>query len=98
MNIAGLRVTVVGAGIGGMATAVLLSRAGAAVVVLERVPEITAVGAGLLLQPNGLAVLDGMGLAGPLRAAGFTAAQSTVRRPDGAAISTVRVPDFGPGL
>jgi len=57
MDLTGARVTVVGAGIGGMATALLLARVGAAVTLLERSAEIRAVGAGILLQPNGLAVL-----------------------------------------
>jgi 2-polyprenyl-6-methoxyphenol hydroxylase-like FAD-dependent oxidoreductase len=99
MDLAGLRVTVVGAGIGGMATSLLLARAGAAVSLHERVAEIAAVGAGLLLQPNGLAVLDGLGVDGPLRADGYAATDGVpVRAPDGRPISSLHVPDFGPGL
>jgi hypothetical protein len=54
---ADLAVVVAGAGIGGAATALLLARAGARVTLCERVAS--AVGAGILLQPNGLAVLTG---------------------------------------
>ena len=98
MDLPSARVTVVGAGIGGMAAALLFARVGASVVLLERSPEIRAVGAGILLQPNGLAVLDALGLAGPLRDAGHQTAVLSVRGPSGAPISTLRTPDFGPGL
>ncbi|WP_448628478.1 FAD-dependent oxidoreductase [Geodermatophilus sp. URMC 64] len=99
MDLAGLRVTVVGAGIGGMATSLLLARAGAAVALHERVAEIAAVGAGLLLQPNGLAVLSGLGVDGPLRTGGYATADGVpVRTTDDRPLSSLHVPDFGPGL
>ena len=98
MDLTGTRVTVVGAGIGGMTAALLFARMGAAVVVLERSPDIRAVGAGLLLQPNGLAVLSALGMDGPLRAAGHAVAAASVRGPTGTPVSTLRVPDFGDGL
>jgi 2-polyprenyl-6-methoxyphenol hydroxylase-like FAD-dependent oxidoreductase len=98
VDITSLRTTIVGAGIGGMTAALLLARAGAAVLLLERAAEIRAVGAGILLQPNGLAVLSGLRLDGALRGTGHAMTATAVRGPDGAAISTVRVPDFGPGL
>jgi 2-polyprenyl-6-methoxyphenol hydroxylase-like FAD-dependent oxidoreductase len=98
MDLRTTRVTVAGGGIGGMAVAVLLARAGASVVLMERAAEVRAVGAGILLQPNGLAVLAGMGVEGPLWAGGHAMAAVSVRRPDGTAISTLRVPDLGPGL
>ena len=91
-------VVVVGAGIGGMATAVLLARAGASVTLLERSPEIRAVGAGILLQPNGLAVLTGLRLDGPLRSAGRSVDGAVLRSVDGRIISELGVPSYGPGL
>ena len=53
---------VIGAGIGGLAVAVALARRGVSVTVLEQAPEITEVGAGLQVSPNGLAVLRALGL------------------------------------
>ncbi|MGI5132633.1 FAD-dependent oxidoreductase [Pseudonocardia sp. CA-107938] len=94
----GLDVVVSGAGIGGMTAAVLLARAGATVTLLERVAEVRAVGAGILLQPNGLAVLTGAGLDGPVRAAGRLVGSVVVRGPAGEPISEFAVPEFGPGL
>lgn len=61
---------VVGAGFGGLALASLLAEAGRSVVVLERRPALAPEGVGLVLQPNGLAVLDRLGLMEPLLAAG----------------------------
>lgn len=50
-------IAIVGAGTAGLATATLLARQGWSVEVLERVPQLQPVGAGILLQPSGLAVL-----------------------------------------
>ena len=94
----GQHVAVVGAGIGGLATAVLLARAGATVTLLERAPAITAVGAGILLQPNGLAVLGGLGLDGPLRAAGHRMDGATIRTAGGRTVTAIGVPAYGEGL
>lgn len=62
MDINNLNVSVVGAGIGGLATALVLARQGARVTVLEQAEQIKEVGAGLQISPNGLAVLDALGL------------------------------------
>jgi salicylate hydroxylase len=66
MSIQGRNVLVAGGGIAGMAASLLLGNAGASVTMIERVAEPEAAGAGLLLQPNGLAVLSALGLDGKL--------------------------------
>lgn len=53
---------VVGAGIGGLTTALALRRRGIAVRVLEQADRITEVGAGIQLGPNAMAVLSRLGL------------------------------------
>lgn len=53
---------IAGAGIAGLATAILLTRQGQQVSVFEQVADPTPVGAGLLLQPSGQAMLHGLGL------------------------------------
>ncbi|HWM04092.1 MAG TPA: NAD(P)/FAD-dependent oxidoreductase [Actinophytocola sp.] len=98
MTVAHVDVVVVGAGIGGMAAALLLARAGASVSLLERTATPAAVGAGILLQPNGLAVLTGLGLAEQLEQVGHRVRASTVRGSGRSPIATLAVPDFGAGL
>jgi 2-polyprenyl-6-methoxyphenol hydroxylase-like FAD-dependent oxidoreductase len=56
------RIGVVGAGYAGTAAACFLADAGHEVVVFERVAEPSPVGAGILLQPTGMAVLERLGL------------------------------------
>jgi len=66
----GQQVTVLGAGVGGLTTAIALARRGAAVTVVEQAPAIVEVGGGLQISPNGVAVLDGLGLGDAARRVG----------------------------
>lgn len=60
--IEGRDVTVLGAGIAGLAAATALAAGGARVRILEQAPVIREVGAGLQITPNGMAVLKALGL------------------------------------
>lgn len=62
MQLDSLRVIVVGGAIGGSTTALLLAKAGAHVTLLERIAHPRAVGAGIAIAANGMAVLEGLGL------------------------------------
>lgn len=62
MNLIGQEITVLGAGIGGLTVARALALRGAQVRVLEQAAEVTEVGAGLQISPNGGAVLRALGL------------------------------------
>ncbi len=64
----GREITVLGAGVCGLASALALAARGARVRVLEQAPEITEVGAGLQISPNGVAVLEALGLGERARA------------------------------
>lgn len=57
-----LRIAVIGCGTAGPAAATLLSRQGHDVVLFERAAECKAVGAGFLLQPSGMSVLQELGI------------------------------------
>lgn len=56
------RVSILGGGIGGLATALALARRGIEVELFEQAPVLTAVGAGIQISPNGVAVLHALGL------------------------------------
>ncbi len=62
-----LEIAVAGAGPGGLAAALALTRAGHRVVVYEQFDAPKPVGSGLILQPTGLAVLDWLGLGETIR-------------------------------
>ncbi|MBT6299346.1 MAG: NAD(P)-binding protein [Rhodobacteraceae bacterium] len=62
MRITGKKIIVIGGGIGGLAAALALARLGAVVTVLEQTAEISDMGAGLQISPNGFVVLDALGL------------------------------------
>src|ERR1700704_5062683 len=53
---------IIGGGIGGVATAVALRRAGIDAIVYERAPRMREVGAGMMLWPNTTRVLRELGL------------------------------------
>ena len=80
MTLKNTSVLILGAGIAGLALARALALRGAEVTVLEQAPEITEVGAGLQISPNGFAVLRGLGLDGPLRATRAPVARRVVLR------------------
>jgi salicylate hydroxylase len=66
-----MRVLVVGGGIGGLATGIALAQRGHSVSVLEQAPELSEVGAGLQIAPNGWRVLEALGVTPLLRATLF---------------------------
>jgi 2-polyprenyl-6-methoxyphenol hydroxylase-like FAD-dependent oxidoreductase len=63
-------VAVAGAGPTGLAVALMLARQGRRVVVHERFEAARPVGAGFMLQPTGLHVLDRLGLTAEVEAYG----------------------------
>ena len=67
VNTKGLRVAVIGGGIGGLTAAIALRRVGAEVRVYERAPAIKEVGAGLSVWANAVRVLDALGVGDRLR-------------------------------
>jgi 2-polyprenyl-6-methoxyphenol hydroxylase-like FAD-dependent oxidoreductase len=93
-----LDVGIIGCGFAGAAVATLLARAGHRIQVYERVPQPGSVGAGILLQPTGLAVLAQLGLFESLRARGSRVGTLRARTHAGAPIFELRYERLAPGL
>jgi salicylate hydroxylase len=72
-------VLVVGAGIGGVAAALALARAGQRVQVLEQAPHLGEVGAGLSITPNAGKALIALGLGSQLKAIGSRPPEGAMR-------------------
>ena len=92
-----LNIGIVGCGVGGMAAAILLARQGHRVTVLERFAEPRPIGAGLLLQPTGLAVLDRIGLGEAARDTGAPIAGIRGKTAGGRIVLDLRYGDLAPG-
>src|SRR3954465_14551393 len=66
-----LHIAIVGAGMGGLAAAASLLKAGIGVTVYEQAQQFTRLGAGIQIGCNAMHVLRGLGLEAHLRAATF---------------------------
>lgn len=64
-----LNIGIIGAGTAGLAAAIALAKAGHAVTVFEKHPALSPLGAGLLIQPQGVSALDALGVGRPFREA-----------------------------
>ena len=90
-----MKAVVVGAGIGGLASAIALRKAGAEVVVAERARTLEAIGAGIIMSANAMRVLDALGVAEAVRARGFSAERARVRNLRGKVLFEVRYAEHG---
>jgi 2-polyprenyl-6-methoxyphenol hydroxylase-like FAD-dependent oxidoreductase len=91
------RIAVVGFGIAGAATACLLARSGHAVTLLERARHVGPIGAGLLLQPAGQAVLRRMGLLDRIVAEAAPIEELHAVQTDGRTLIRMPYAEFEPG-
>jgi salicylate hydroxylase len=79
----GQQVTVLGAGVAGLAVARALALRGCAVTVLEQAAALQDVGAGIQISPNGACVLRALGLGGALDRAGMATTGVVLRTAGG---------------
>jgi 2-polyprenyl-6-methoxyphenol hydroxylase-like FAD-dependent oxidoreductase len=80
---------IAGAGIGGLTTALALTRQGHRVEILERAAELRPVGAGITVQINAMRVLARLGVAEAVAASGALMRLALLRTWDGAVLSRV---------
>jgi 2-polyprenyl-6-methoxyphenol hydroxylase-like FAD-dependent oxidoreductase len=85
---------VIGAGIGGLTSAIALRQRGIDVEVYERSPVLSDVGAGISLWANALKALHQLGLKAPLDAMSFTSDQGAVRTVSGAVLTSTSAREF----
>jgi 2-polyprenyl-6-methoxyphenol hydroxylase-like FAD-dependent oxidoreductase len=78
-----MKAIIVGGGIGGLASALALSRHGWQVDVLERAAQFTEVGAGLALWPNALRALEALGVGEAVRSRSLLEGQAGIRHAAG---------------
>jgi salicylate hydroxylase len=89
-----LTAAVVGGGIGGLAAAAALTRAGIEASVYEQAPEIGEIGAGVLIGPNSVRLLHRLGLAEAIdEVGGWVGEGSTYYRHDGTKVAPVMTTD-----
>src|SRR5262245_11066667 len=87
------RMTVVGAGPGGLATAIAARQRGIDVQILEQAPAVRAVGAGIVLWTNALRMLATLGLDRAIAHAGAVIHEGRIERADGTLLKRI---DFRP--
>ncbi len=90
------RVGVVGCGVAGATVAHLLAQDGHTVTVLEQAPELTATGAGILLQLSGQTVLEHLGVREQVLAHSTPLTELYARQTDGRELICTRYADYGP--
>ncbi|MEC3975478.1 FAD-dependent monooxygenase [Amycolatopsis sp. H20-H5] len=88
-------VAVIGGGIAGFATAILLAEAGVAVDLVEAQPDVLALGSGITLQGNALRVLRRLGIWDGVQRAGYAFDTLGLRAPDGTLLA--ELPDARTG-
>ena len=87
----GKKLIIAGGGIGGLAAAVALERAGVDARVYERAPSFVEVGAGMSLWPNATRILKSWDLLEPIRSLGELVTHFDLLRPDGSTLSEIPV-------
>jgi 2-polyprenyl-6-methoxyphenol hydroxylase-like FAD-dependent oxidoreductase len=84
-----MRAVVVGAGIGGLATAIALDRAGVEPIVIERAPELHEAGFGLVLSANAVTALRLLGLRDGIAARGTRVRRAEICNPRGELLTLI---------
>lgn len=93
-----MKIAIIGAGTAGCASALFLSRAGHDVTLFERVPNPGPVGAGIMMQPSGMLVLERLGCIGPILERGSRVDALVVKSTRGKTLMELRYAELEPSL
>jgi len=77
-----MKYTIIGAGIGGLTTALAFEKKGIEYQLFEKAPELNEVGAGIWLAPNALQVLESLGVLEEIQSKGNPIDRITIGKPD----------------
>lgn len=86
---------IVGCGTAGLATAIFLARSGHTVTLFERFAEAASIGAGILIQPTGMRVLEELGLLASLSQSSSRIEALDGRTPADQRVMNIRYADIG---
>ncbi len=92
------RAIIIGGGIAGPAVSLFLRRAGIESQIFEAYPEPATIGGGFQIAPNGMRVLNDLGLADQVRAAGVLSSDFVFRNQHGKIICRIDVSESGHGV
>ncbi|HTP43539.1 MAG TPA: FAD-dependent monooxygenase, partial [Candidatus Acidoferrum sp.] len=92
------RALIIGGGIAGPAAALFLRRAGIESQIFEAYPEPSTIGGGFQIAPNGMRVMEALGLADRVRASGVLSSDFVFRNQHGKVIGRIDVSSAGQGV
>ena len=93
-----MRIAIVGCGAAGASAAVFLKRAGHEIEIFEQAPECRAVGAGFLMQPSGMSVLQELGIHDEIISHSSKISRLHVIEKDGRDLMELRYAELGENL
>ena len=93
-----LNILVIGGGIGGLTSAIALRQSGHRVTVIERDPDWSVYGVGIIQQSNVIRAMDQLGLLQDYLSAGVTFEKVAIHAPDGTKVAEVPTPRLTEGL
>lgn len=88
------KITIIGAGIGGLTTAIALQKKGFEVELFEKAQKISPVGAGLFLASNAMQIYSELGLREKIELAGHTVSELFITKPNLAKLTVMNLAYF----
>lgn len=90
-----MRIIIIGGGIGGLTTAIALTKVGVDVQIYERAPTLREVGAGIALASNAIRALGILGLVNDLQSSSVGGLEGAIRDPKGNILTPIPAKQLG---